>query len=375
MKLEKNNLRLIVMDNCLEFGKKVDDHLKKMKGIKDKEFSFIVPIKLPRFASGEAKAEILESIRAKDVFIITDVMNHSCTYKMHGFVNHKSPDDHFQDLKRIISAMDGGAASIRVIMPFLYESRQHKRKGRESMDSSMALHELENMDVNSIITFDAHDPNIRNALQHCSFDNLYPTYSILKDFIEIEKIDFEDLLVVSPDTGAVDRAIYYADMLGTDVGIYHKRRDYSKVVDGKNPIVAHEYMGADVKNKHVIIVDDMIASGQSMLDVAEQLKARGAKNIYLIASFALFSDGEKSIKAFNGAYNKNIFTKCYSSNLSYVSDEVRKQEWFHLADCSKYLSKLISTLSEHESISPLLNSKEKILSKIAEIKEQQKDSD
>lgn len=372
MEIEKNNLRLIVMDNFLEFGKKVDDHLKKMHGITDNNFSFIVPVRLSRFASGEAKAEILESIRAKDVFILTDVMNHSCTYKMHGFINHKSPDDHFQDLKRVISAMDGGAASIRVIMPFLYESRQHKRKGRESMDSSLALHELENMDVNSIITFDAHDPNIRNALQHCSFDNLYPTYSILKDFVEKEKIDFDDLLVVSPDTGAVDRAIYYADMLGTDVGIYHKRRDYSKVVDGKNPIVAHEYMGAEVKGKHVIIVDDMIASGQSMLDVAEELKARGTKNIYLIASFALFSDGKKSIEAFNEAYKKKIFTKCYASNLSYVSEEVKNQEWFELADCSKYLSKLISTLSTHNSISPLINSKDKILAKIAEVKDEKK---
>ena len=369
MELEKNNLRLIVMDNFSDFGKKVDDHLKKMYKISDDNFSFIVPVRLSRFASGEAKAEILESIRAKDVFILTDVMNYSCTYKMHGFINHKSPDDHFQDLKRVISAMDGGADSIHIIMPFLYESRQHKRKGRESMDSSLALHELENMDVNSIITFDTHDPNIRNALQHCSFDNLYPTYSILKDFIETEKIDFDNLLIVSPDTGAVDRAIYYADMLGTDVGIYHKRRDYSKVVDGKNPIVAHEYMGADVKGKNVIIVDDMIASGQSMLDVAEQLKSRGAQNIYLIASFALFSDGEKSVTCFNEAYNKNIFTKCYASNLSYVPEEARKQEWFCLADCSKYLSKLIYTLSNHESISPLLNNKDKLVSKIKEVKE------
>lgn len=367
--MKENNLRLIVMDNIQEFGQKVDEHLKLMQGITDENFSFIVPVRMTRFASGEAKAEILESIRAKDVFVLTDVMNYSCTYKMYGFINHKSPDDHFQDLKRVISAMDGGAETVRVIMPFLYESRQHKRKGRESMDSSMALHELEHMDVNSIITFDAHDPNIRNALQHCSFDNLYPTYSILKDFIENEEIDFNKLLVVSPDTGAVDRAIYYADMLGTDVGIYHKRRDYSQVVDGKNPIVAHEYMGADVNGKHVIIVDDMIASGQSMLDVAEQLKTRGAKNIYLIASFALFSDGEKSIDAFKKAHKNKIFTKCYSSNLSYVPDEIKNQDWFHLADCSKYISKLIHTLSNHESISPLLNSKEKIINKISEVKD------
>lgn len=368
MESEKNNLRLIVMDNFLDFGKKVDEHLKRMRGITQKDFSFIVPIKLSRFASGEAKAEILESIRAKDVFILTDVTNFSDTYKMHGFINHKSPDDHYQELKRVISAMDGAEESLKVIMPFLYEGRQHKRKGRESKDCSEMLHELEFSGVDSFITFDAHDPSIRNALHTCSFDSIYPTYSILKEFIENEQIDFDNLLVVSPDTGAVDRAVYYAEMLGTDVGIYHKRRDMSKVVNGKNPIVAHEYLGAPVEGKNVIVVDDMIASGQSILEVAEQLKKRGAENIYLIASFALFSDGEKSVQAFDEAYENGIFTRCYTSNLCYMPKEVEEKDWLRVGDCSKYVAKLIDTLNKHESISPLLDSKEKILTKVREAK-------
>lgn len=369
MEVKTSNLRLIVMDNFEEFGRKVDGHLKLMRQITDPSQTFIVPAKLTRFASGEGKAEIRETIRAKDVYILTDVMNHSCTYKMQGFVNHKSPDDHYQDLKRVISAMDGAEENLKVIMPFLYEGRQHKRKGRESKDCSMMLHELEFLGVDSFITFDAHDPSVRNALQRCSFDSIYPTYSILKEFIEKENVDFDNLLIVSPDTGAVDRAICYAELLGTDVGIYHKRRDMSRVVNGKNPIVAHEYMGAPVTGKSVIVVDDMIASGQSILEVAEQLKSRGAEKIYLIASFALFSDGKDSIDSFNKAYQEGIFTKCYTSNLCYMPEEARNQEWLEVGDCSKYVAKLIDTLNKHESISPLLDSKQKILAKVRETKE------
>ena len=362
------NLRLIVMDNFEEFGRKVDGHLKLMRHIEDENATFIVPVKITRFSSGEGKAEIMDTIRAQDVYILTDVMNYDCTYKMRGFINHKSPDDHYQELKRVISAMDGAEESLKVIMPFLYEGRQHKRKGRESKDCSEMLHELEFSGVDSFITFDAHDPSIRNALHTCSFDSIYPTYSILKEFIENEQIDFDNLLVVSPDTGAVDRAVYYAEMLGTDVGIYHKRRDMSKVVNGKNPIVAHEYLGAPVEGKNVIVVDDMIASGQSILEVAEQLKKRGAENIYLIASFALFSDGEKSVQAFDEAYENGIFTRCYTSNLCYMPKEVEEKDWLRVGDCSKYVAKLIDTLNKHESISPLLDSKEKILTKVREAK-------
>jgi len=367
MDIDKSNLRLIVMDNISEFGNLVDYHLKESKGINENE-SFIVPIDCPRFANGESKVEIKETIRAKDVYILSDVTNYDCTYKMHGFINHKSPDDHYQDIKRVISAMDGAADSVTVVMPFLYESRQHKRKGRESRDCSVMLHELEFMGVKSIITFDAHDPSVSNALHCCSFDNIYPTYSILKDFIEKEEVNLENLLVVSPDAGAVDRAIYYADMLGTDVGIYHKRRDYSKIVDGKNVIVAHEYMGADVKDKDVIVVDDIIASGQSILDVAEELKKRGAKKIYLITSFALFSDGERSLKKFNDAYDRKVFHKMYTTNLFYMSQETKYLEWLEIADCSKYLARIIESLNSHNALSPLLNNKIKILAKMNEVR-------
>ncbi len=364
MELVSSNLRLIVMDNFLDFGNKVDQHLKLMRDVNDNRFSFIVPQTLPRFASGEAKAVILESIRAKDVYILSDVTNYSCTYTMHGFTNHKSPDDHYQDIKRIISAMNGAAESIKVIMPFLYESRQHKRKARESQDCSLMLHELEFLGVKGILTCDAHDPGVRNALHNCSFDNIYLTHSILEQIIEKENLDFENLIVVAPDTGASDRAEYYANILGSNIGQFTKRRDYTRVVDGKNPIIAHEYIGTDVKNKSAFVVDDMISSGQSMLEVAERLKALGADKIYLIVSFALFSDGEKSVELFQRAYDKNIFDELYTTNLSYVPNEIKNLEWFNEVDCSEHITKIIDALNNHHSISYLLNGKEKILKKV-----------
>ncbi len=368
MEVVTNNLKLIVMDNILEFGNRVDRHLKLMRGIHDPNFSFIIPVKMTRFSSGEGKATILETVREQDVYVFSDVTNYSCTYKMRGFTNHMSPDDHFQDIKRVISAMNKNASSVHLVMPFLYEGRQHKRKGRESMDCSLMLHELERMGTRSIITIDAHDPTIRNAIEDTSFDSVFPTYSILKEFIETEDLDFDKLFVVSPDTGAVDRAVFYANMLGTDVGIYHKRRDYSQVVDGKNPIVAHHYMGAPVEGKDVLIVDDMIASGQSILEVAEEMKERGASKVYLSASFALFSDGEKSVEAFNEAYEKGIFDRLYATNLNYVPEETKSLPWFHQADCSKYIAKIIDNLNNRQPISPLLDSKEKILVKINQAK-------
>ena len=369
MEIKTDNLRLIVMDNFKEFGEKVDRHLKLKRKMVDPNATFIVPIEVTRFASGEGKACIKETIRGQDVYILTDVMNHSCTYKMYGYINHKSPDDHYQELKRVISAMDGAESSLKVIMPFIYEGRQHKRKGRESKDCSLMLHELEFLGVNSFFTFDAHDPSVRNALQKCSFDSLYPTYSILKAFIANEDIDFNNLLVVSPDAGAFERARYYAEMLGTNVGMYHKRRDLSRVVNGKNPIVAHEYMGEPVEGKNVIVVDDMIASGQSILEVAEQLKKRGAQDIYLIASYALFTEGKDSIKAFNDAYEKGTFKKCYTANLCYVPQEIKDQEWFKEGDCSEYVASLIDKLNRHESISTLFESKNKIYQKVKTLKE------
>lgn len=366
MEVGNNHLKLIVMDNFLEFGKKVDAHLKLMRGIEQEKFSHIVPVELPRFHNGEAKAVIKESIRAQDVFILTDVGNYSCTYEMHGFMNHKSPDDHFQDTKRVISACNGSASRVSVIMPLLYEARQHKKKGRESLDCSVGLKELENLGVKQIITFDVHNKDAcDNAVSpYTTFESPYPTYSILNKFIDTEEIDFHNLLIVSPDTGAVDRARYYADMLKTDIGIFHKRRDFSKIVNGKNPIVAHEYLGKEVTDKNVLIVDDMIASGQSIIEVAEDLKQRGAKKIYLIASFALFSDGKSSIDVFQNAYQNKVFDKLYTTNLTYVPDSVKSLPWFQEVDCSKYTAKIIHTLNNNESMTPLLNGKAKILTKI-----------
>lgn len=366
MEVVTNDLKLIVMDNFFEFGKKVDNHLKLMRGIEDDKFSHIVPVSLPRFSNGEAKAIIQESVRAQDVFLLSDVQNYNCTYQMRGFINRKSPDDHFQDIKRVISACNGSISRMSVIMPLLYESRQHKKKGRESLDCSVGLKELENLGVKQIITFDVHNKDAcDNAISSTTtFENPYPTYSILSKFIDTEDVDFNNLLIVSPDTGAVDRARYYADMLKTDIGIFHKRRDFSKIVNGKNPIVAHEYLGKDVKGKNVIIVDDMIASGQSMIDVAEDLKKWGAEKIYLTASFALFSDGKSSVDIFEKAYQNGIFDKLYTTNLTYVPNEIKQLEWFEEVDCSKYMAKIIHTLNIHEPISPLLNGKQKILSKI-----------
>ena len=370
MEIVTDNLKLIVMDNFLEFGKKVDQHLKLMNGKPlDGSFSYMVPVELPRFSNGESKAVIKETVRDQDVYILSDVGNYSCTYKMYGFTNHKSTDDHFQDIKRVISACNGSPSRISTIMPLLPYSRQHKKQSRESLDCSMALKELENMKVKRIIAFDAHNKDAcDNAVSsYTTFENPYPTYSILSKFIENEYIDYENLLVISPDNGALSRARYYASLLGTDVGLFNKRRDYSKIVNGKNPIVEHKYLGDDVRGKNVIIIDDMIASGGSILEVAQRLKERGANKIYLITSYALFTDGQKSINAFQEFYEKGYFNKLYTSNLSYVPEYIQTLDWFCQADCSKYMAKFINALNHHESITPLLDRQiqhEKILQKI-----------
>lgn len=370
MEVVTENLKIIVMDNFLEFGKKVDNHLKLFNGKPlDGSFSYMVPVELPRFSNSESKAVLKESVRAKDVYIMSDVGNYDCTYQMYGFTNHKSVDDHFQDIKRVISACNGSPAQMSVIMPLLPYSRQHKKQSRESLDCSMGLKELENMGVKRIITLDVHNKDTcDNAVSsYTTFENPYPTYSILSKFIENESIDYNNLLVVSPDGGAFERARYYANLLGTDLGAFHKRRDFSKIENGRNPVIEHKYLGEDVKGKNVIIVDDMIASGGSMLDTAQRLKNNGANKIYLIASYALFSDGPKSVNAFEEAYEKGIFTKLYTSNLSYVPEHIKSLDWFYQADCSKYLAKIINCLNHQESISPLLNrenQQQKILKKI-----------
>ncbi len=351
----ENQLGLIVLNNCKEFGDKIDADIAKKRDGK----SFIIPIETPRFGNGEGKGLIIDTVRDKDLYIISDVGNHSETYKMYGYVNHKSPDDHFQDLKRVISAVRGQAERMTVVMPLLYESRQHRRKGRESLDCALALQELQALGVKTVVTFDVHDPNIQNAVPtNMSFENFYPTNTILEDFIKQEQFDPSEIVFISPDTGAVDRARYYANMFQADVGMFHKRRDLTKIVNGKNPIVAHEYLGRDLKGKTAVVVDDIIASGGSMLEVAESLKEKGTKKVYLIATFSLFTEG---LENFNKAYENGLFDKLYSTNLTYVDAEAERKEWYNKVDCSGYASDIIDTLNRSGSISELKNGKQKIL--------------
>lgn len=345
-----DNLRLIVFENALDLGNKVSSKLNKK--------NCIIPIVNDRFNNGEGKVTIKGSVREKDLYILADVGNYNIEYKMHGIVNHMSPDEHFQDIKRVISATSGHASKITVIMPLLYQSRQHKRKGRESLDCAIALQELEQMGVNNIITFDVHDPNVANAIPKIPFDNFYPTHLILKKLIEKDLEDTNDLLVISPDMGAMERARYYAEVLDCDVGVFYKRRDLSKVVNGKNPIVEHVYMGDSVKNKNIIVVDDMIASGISMIEVSQKLKENGANKVYLISTFALLTEGPDK---FISAYNDGLFDKLYSTNLSYVSDDIKEKSWYEEVDCSSLIAEIINSLNNKESVEKLLNNKEKVL--------------
>ena len=343
-----DNLKLIVLDNCKEFGERVNNNINKLRG---NNKNYIVPHILSRFSNGEGKAKIEETVRDKDIYIISDVGNYSMKYNLHGYEHHVSPDEHFQDIKRIISAAGGHASKITLVMPLLYESRQHKRKGRESLDCAIALQELERLGVDNIITFDAHDPSVSNAIPKLPFENFYPTNTIINKLLETEKVEKSNLMVISPDFGAMERAGYYANVLNTNVGAFHKRRDLTRVVNGKNPIVEHLYLGPDVKDKDMLIVDDMIASGNSMLEVAESLKEKGARNIYLAATFALFTEGTDS---FIDAYNKGVFTKLYSTNLSFVPDSIKTKEWYVDVDCSMQLAQAINALNNKDSIRNLV---------------------
>ena len=339
-----SDLRLIVLESAKKLGDEINDYLKK-----DNE-DYIVPIVNDRFNNGEGKITIKGSVREKDLYIISDVGNYDISYNLHGYNNHMSPDEHFQDIKRVISATSGHANKITVIMPLLYQSRQHKRKGRESLDCAMALQELVSMGVNNIITVDVHDPNIANAIPSIPFDNFYPTNLIIKDLIK--DIDINNCMVVSPDFGAMERARYYAEKLHTDVGVFYKRRDLTKVINGVNEIIEHAYMGSDVKNKDIIVVDDMIASGTSMIEVAKELKEKGANRVYLISTFALFTSG---VDKFIEAYNEGLFNKLYTTNLSYVSNDITNQSWYHEVNCSILLANIIDTLNKRESLENLLN--------------------
>ena len=347
-----HELGLLVLESCKELGNAVDKYIQAKREVNE---SFIIPIEEIRFSNGEGKVKLPQTVRGKDIYILCDIGNYSCTYEMFGFTNHKGPDEHFQDIKRTVSAIRGKARRITVIMPLLYESRQHRRKGRESLDCALALQELERLGVNEVITFDVHDPNVQNAVPLLSFENIYPTYDIVKSLIHNEETlerDKEKLLVISPDTGAMDRAIYYSSVLGVDVGLFYKRRDHSTVVNGKNPIVEHEYMGRDVAGKDVLIVDDMIASGESVLDIAKELKKRNVRNVYVATSFAFFTEG---LEKFNKYYEDGIIARVYSTNLTYVPENLKNSPWFKEVDMSEFLARIINRLNYDKSIAKYMD--------------------
>ena len=365
-------LGIIALDGCKEMGDKVNDYLVKWRHedghIHKDDISFtgyekdtyLIDASVPRFGSGEAKGIINESVRGKDIYLMVDVCNYSLTYSLTGITNHMSPDDHYQNLKRIIAAIGGKARRLNVIMPFLYESRQHKRGGRESLDCALALQELVCMGVDNIITFDAHDPRVQNAIPLNGFETVRPTYQFVKGLLRHFKdlqIDSDHMMAISPDEGATGRAIYLANVLNLDMGMFYKRRDFSRVVDGRNPIVAHEFLGSSVEGKDVIILDDMISSGDSMLDVARQLKQRKARRIFAAATFGLFTNG---LSKFDQAYEEGIIDAILTTNLIYQTPELLERPYYISCDMSKYIALMIDTLNHDGSISSILNPIERI---------------
>ena len=365
-------LGLIPLKSCTGLGKKVDDYLVEWRRERESEHkstiafsgyqrdSYILEANTPRFGSGEGKGTIEESVRGDDLYIMVDVCNYSLTYSLFGMTNHMSPDDHFQDLKRIIAAAAGKARRINVIMPFLYESRQHKRSGRESLDCAMALQELVNMGVENIITFDAHDPRVQNSIPLKGFETVQPIYQFLKHLLKNEpdlQIDSDHMMVISPDEGGTSRAIYFANMLGLDMGMFYKRRDYTKIVNGRNPIVAHEFLGSSVEGKDVLIIDDMISSGESMLDVAKELKRRKARKVFICATFGLFTGG---LAKFDQYYQDGLIDRILTTNLVYQTPELLSRPYYVDCDMSKYIALLIDTLNHDVSISDLLDPYDRI---------------
>lgn len=365
-------LKIIVHPSCADLGEQINHYLvdfRKETNKKHKQSpayfdyerdTYLTDFTCPRFGTGEGKSVILESIRGRDIFILADVCNHSLTYTVNGFENHMSPDDIYQDIKRIIAAIAGKAHRITVVMPFLYESRQHKRYGRESLDCALALDELQKMGVHNIVTFDAHDPKVQNSTPLCGFDNFTPPYQFIRSLIHYEKdliIDKEHLVVISPDEGALPRAVYFAGVLGVNTGMFYKRRDYSKVVNGKNPIVAHEFLGESIDGKDVIIIDDMISSGGSMIDTAKQLKSMNAKRVFICCTFGLFTEG---LKAFDDAYEHCYFDKIISTNLTYHTPELDMRPYYIEANMSKFLASIIDYLNHDVALSSVHTPTEKI---------------
>ena len=362
------DLGIIPLQSCSELGNMVNEYIVDWRKeresvlhqddkIKD---SYIVNTKCSRFGSGEAKGTILDSIRGKDLYLLVDVTNYSIEYSLCGHMNKMSPDDHYSDLKRIITAAAGKARRINVIMPFLYESRQHKRTARESLDCAVALQELHALGVENIITFDAHDPRVQNAIPNSGFDSIQPTYQFIKSLfnnVPDLQVDSDHMMIISPDEGAMGRAVYYSNVLGLDMGMFYKRRDYSKVVNGRNPIVAHEFLGSSVEGKEVFIVDDMISSGESMLDVAKELKQRKAKRVFVAATFGLFTNG---LKQFDEYYEQGLISKVLTTNVIYQTPDLLSRPYYINVDLSKYIALMIDKLNYDHSISELLDPNAKI---------------
>ncbi len=374
------SLGIISLEGCKVLGDKIDKYLVKWRTERESEHkdslafsgyqrdSYLLSAKVPRFGSGEAKGMILQSVRGTDLYLLVDVCNYSLTYSLCGHKNHMSPDDHFQDLKRIIAAVGGKARRITVIMPFLYESRQHKRSSRESLDCALALQELVQMGVDNIITFDAHDPRVQNAIPLHGFETVQPAYQFIKGLLKNVKglqIDAEHMMVISPDEGGMKRAIYIANVLGLDMGMFYKRRDYTRIENGRNPIVAHEFLGSDVEGKDVIIIDDMISSGDSIIETAEALKARKANRIFVFSTFGLFTNG---LEKFDKAYESGLISRILTTNLIYQTEELLNREWYINCDMSKYVAYIIDTLNHDSSISDLLSPSERIHNIVARYK-------
>ena len=371
-------LGIIVHPSCAELGKRIDQYIVNWRKEREHEHkenvvfkdyeqdTYIIDATCSRFGTGEGKGYIKESVRGTDLYIIDDVTNYSIEYTVCGCKNHMSPDDHFADIKRVIAAAAGKARKITVIMPFLYEGRQHRRTSRESMDCAVMLQELVNMGVDNILTFDAHDPRVNNAIPISGFESIMPTYQFIKNLlrnVDDIKLDADHLMVISPDEGAMGRVVYYANVLGINVGMFYKRRDFTTIVDGRNPIVAHEYLGDSVEGKDVLIIDDMISSGDSMLDVAKQLKKRKANRVFVASTFGLFTNG---LERFDEAYEQGLIYRIMTTNSIYQSPELLKREWYINVDITKFTATFIDRLNHDASISDLLNPIEKINKKVAE---------
>lgn len=374
-------LGLVPLKSCREIGEKVDQYLIDWRRERESEHkstiafygyqrdSYIINAKTPRFGSGEGKGLIEESVRGDDLYIMVDVCNNNLTYSLCGMTNHMSPDDHFQDLKRIIAAAAGKARRVNVIMPFLYESRQHKKTGRESLDCAIMLKELVNMGVENIITFDAHDPRVQNAIPLKGFETVQATYQFIKYLLMEEKdlqIDSDHMMVISPDEGGMKRAVYFANVLGLDMGMFYKRRDYTRVVDGRNPIVAHEFLGASVEGKDVLIIDDMISSGESVQDVAKELKRRKAGKIFVCSTFGLFTNG---LAKFDEYYEKGLIDRILTTNLIYQTPDLLSRPYYINVDMSKYIALIIDNLNHDASLSELLNPTKRINKLLNEYRE------